>query len=282
MNKVKFLINYSGYCLANVKHVIKGKKSKLIKFHALYALISHPNKGYILFDTGYTRRFYDATKSYPNKIYANETKVVITKDNEVKSQLESIGIHTEKIKHIIISHFHADHIGGLKDFKNANIYCSKKSYNQVKSINNFFAFSKGILKDLIPIDIEKRLRFIEDISIKKEDEIFQAKYDLFQDETIIIYNLPGHAAGQIGILLNTLKNKYFLIADACWNIKAITENKLPNKIVSLFFHSWQDYINSIKNIRKFKKLNPKVTIIPSHCSKTTDVLLSEKLDLNAL
>ena len=86
----------------NVKHVIKGEKSKLIKFNALYALISHPDKGYILFDTGYTRRFYDATKSYPNKIYANETKVTITKSNEVKSQLESIGIKAEEIKHIII------------------------------------------------------------------------------------------------------------------------------------------------------------------------------------
>ena len=282
MNNVKFFINYSGYCLANVKHVIKGEKSKLIKFNALYALISHPDKGYILFDTGYTRRFYDVTKSYPNKIYAKETKVTITKSNEVKSQLESIGIKAEEIKHIIISHFHADHIGGLKDFKNANIYCSKKSYNQVKSINNFFAFSKGILKDLIPIDIETRLKFIEDISIEKEDEIFQEKYDLFQDQTIMIYNLPGHAAGQIGILLNTLKNKYFLISDACWDIRAITNNKLPNKIVRLFFDSWQDYICSIENIKRFKKLNPEITLIPSHCSKTTDILISEKLDINVL
>ena len=116
MNKVKFFINYSGYCLANAKYVIKGQKSQLIKFHALYALILHPSKGYILFDSGYTTRFFDATNSYPNKIYANETKVVIEKKNEVKSQLESTGIMAEEIKHIIISHFHADHIGGIKGF----------------------------------------------------------------------------------------------------------------------------------------------------------------------
>ena len=282
MNKVKFLINYSGYCLADAKYVIKGQKSKLIKFHALYALILHPRKGYILFDTGYTTRFFDATNSYPNKIYANKTKVVIEKKNEVKSQLESIGILAKEIKHIIISHFHADHIGGLKDFVNAKIYCSKKSYKQVKSINNFFAFSKGILKDLIPKNIEKRLAFIEDIATQKEDEIFKKKYDLFNDNTIIAYDLPGHAKGQVGILLETLKNKYFLIADSCWNIQAIKEDKLPNKIVRLFFDSWKDYIISLKRIKKFKKLNPEVTLVPTHCSKTTDPLISKKLNIDAL
>ena len=282
MNKIKFFINYSGYCLANAKYVIKGGKNQLIKFHALYALILHPKKGYILFDTGYTRRFFDATNSYPNRIYANETKVVVEKKNEVKSQLESIGITAKEIKHIIISHFHADHIGGLKDFTNAKIYCSKKSYKQVKSISNFFAFSKGILKDLIPKDIENRLVFIEESGTQKEDAIFKIKYDLFKDNTILAYDLPGHAKGQIGILLQTLKNKYFLVADSCWDIRAVKEDRLPHQIVRLFFDSWKDYIKSLEKIKKFKKLNPEVTLVPTHCSKTTDLLISKKLNIDDL
>ena len=41
-------------------------------------------KGWILFDTGYTSRFYESTKSYPNRIYANATKVVVTDTDEIK------------------------------------------------------------------------------------------------------------------------------------------------------------------------------------------------------
>ena len=36
--------------------------------------------------------------------------------NEIKNQLKSLGLETSDIKHIIISHFHADHIGGIKRF----------------------------------------------------------------------------------------------------------------------------------------------------------------------
>ena len=96
----------------------------------------------------------------------------------------------------------------MKDFKQATIYCSKKSYQQVKKIPNLLAFTKGILKDLLPSDIEDRIVFVEDVSQKYSDGIFEEKYDLFKDNSIMVYNLPGHAAGQIGIELETNKSKY--------------------------------------------------------------------------
>ncbi len=282
MNEVKLYLNYAGYCIADARHAVKGEKKRLIKFKALYALILHPLYGYILFDTGYTNRFFDATKNYPNKIYALTTKVKLKKSEEVKAQLKSHGISSNEIKHIIISHFHADHIGGLKDFNNAKFYCTKKSFNQVKSISNFFAFSKGILKKLIPEDFEERVCFIEDVSKLKEDNIFNKAYDLFGDKSINIYNLPGHAAGQIGILIKTKIKNYFLLADACWDIRAITEEKTPNKIVKLFFDSWSDYISSLNKLRKFNKKFPQTIMIPTHCSKTTENLVSDKIDFNVL
>ena len=38
-------------------------KQENIKFHALFAIINHPKLGWILFDTGYTKRFYEETKN---------------------------------------------------------------------------------------------------------------------------------------------------------------------------------------------------------------------------
>ena len=282
MNKVKLHLNYAGYCLSNAKHVVKGDKSKLIKFHALFALILHPKKGYILFDTGYTQRFFDATKNYPNKIYALATKVNLDKSEEVKSQLESHGISTDDINHIIISHFHADHIGGLKDFKKAKFYCTKKSYNQVTSISDYFAFSKGILKQLIPSDFNDRVCFIENNSSLVNDKIFGLAYDLFNDGSIKVYNLPGHAAGQIGIQIQTIKKDYFLLADACWDKRAIFNDKYPSKIVKLFFDSWNDYMSSLHKIKQYNNQFPNTILVPTHCSKTTDDLVSNKITFDVL
>lgn len=280
--KIKLALNYSGYCFAKAKHVVRGDKDKHIKFYALFGLLKHPLRGWILFDTGYTTRFYEATKTYPHKIYADATPVVISEEREIKTQLKLIGLKASDIKHIIISHFHADHIGGLKDFDNATFYCSKSAYKQQKEISNFFAFSKGILKALIPDDIGERVSFFEEFAAKKEDDIFGVKYDLFHDGSILVYPLPGHAAGQIGIEIETQKSKYFLVADSCWDKRAFKAAKLPNSIVRFFFHSWKDYKDSIEKISKYHQKYPEAIIVPTHCSKTTQALVSEKMNINVL
>ena len=282
MKEIKLYLNYAGHCFASANHVVKGDEKKIIKFQALFGLLNHPEKGWILFDTGYTTRFYEATKKYPNKIYANATKVIISDSNEIKNQLKSIGLKTSDIKHIIISHFHADHIGGLKDFNHAIMYCTKKSYQQVKRVSNLFAFSKGILKELIPKDIEDRLVFIEACSTRNLDDIFGVSYDLFQDNSVIIYDLPGHAAGQIGVVVKTQKKMYFLVADSCWDKRAYKDGKLPSSIVRLFFDSWKDYKDSLEKVADYHNNNPEVIIVPTHCSSTTDSLVSSKIDMDAL
>jgi len=282
MKKCKLYLNHAGYCMSKANHAVKGDENINIKFHALFGLIKHPDLGWILFDTGYTERFFEATKSYPNKFYALITKVFINKEDEVKEQLKRNGILPEDIKHIIISHFHADHIGGIKDFKNAIIYCSKVAFQQVKGISNLLAFSKGILKDLLPEDIEKRLKFIENVCKLEPDEIFVTKYDLFSDKSIYAYQLPGHAAGQIGISLQTEKAKYFLIADACWDERAYKNLALPSSIVRFFFDSWSNYKKSILKIKIFHERNPDVTIVPTHCINSSSKLIQPQLSLDVL
>ena len=274
MNKVKLYLGYAGFCYAKESHAIKGGKNKLIKFHALFGLIQHPAKGWILYDTGYTERFYDATATFPNSIYAALTKVIVTAADEVKHQLKKHGLEPYDIKHIIITHFHADHISGLKDFKQAIIYCSKKAFEQVNNIHPLLGFTKGILKSLLPEDIKTRTRFIEDECEQIPDKILGVKYDLFNDQYIYITQLEGHAAGQIGVLITTEKNSYFLIADACWLSKSFEQMILPSPVVKLFFNSWKDYKISLQKVHDYHTANPKTIIVPTHCYKTTSTLVS--------
>ncbi len=282
MKEVKLYINNAGFCIAKERHAIKGGSNKSIKFGALFGLIQHPTMGWILFDTGYTDRFFEATKYFPNKIYALATKVEIKKEDEVKSQLSHFGLTCSDIKHLIVSHFHADHIGGLQDFENAIFYCSKKAFYQAKNCNKFLGFSKGILKSLIPADMESRIKFIDEISHPVQDDIFGIKYDLFNDQSIFVYDLPGHAAGQIGIELKTKKKKYFLIADACWLEQSYKELILPSSIVKLFFDSCYDFKVSLNKVHQFHLRNPEVIIIPTHCAKTTEAIIPKIFDIDVL
>lgn len=282
MQTVDLHLSVSGFCYAKENHSIRNGKKENIKFHALWGLIKHSSKGLILFDTGYTKRFYDETRSYPNRIYANLTKVEINEVDEVKTQLEKNGIDASEIKHVIISHFHADHVGGMNDFPNATFYCSKNALSQFLSIPKYLAFTKGILKNLVPKDIQQRVKFIEDFSKKKEHPIFNETYDLFSDESIELVSLPGHAAGQMGLLVGTSKNNYFLVADAVWHKEAYIEDRLPNPIVRLFFHSWKDYKESISKLKKYNQANPNTKIIPTHCWSSYEYLIRTNITWDVL
>ena len=54
------------------------------------------------------------------------------------------------------------------------------------------------------------------------------------------------------------------------------------RLFNYFFDSWDDYVNSIKRIKKIKMNFPDLVLVPTHCSKTTDNLVSDKIDFHAL
>lgn len=282
MKEVKLHLNYAGHCFAKENDSIRGGRKQKIKFHALWGLIQHPEKGWILYDTGYTERFFKVTKRYPNKIYANITKVEISPKDAVHAQLKENGIDPSDIKHLIITHFHADHVAGLLDFPSATFYTSRAALTQALKIPRGIAFSKGILKGLHPEDLEKRTQIIEDISVAVQHPIFGTNYDLFGNDSIQMVSLPGHAAGQMGVLMETEKRPYLLAADSVWLKRSYEELVLPNPIVRLFFHSWSDYKSSLKKVHDFHKENPEAMIVPTHCAASTDPLVAREITFNEL
>jgi glyoxylase-like metal-dependent hydrolase (beta-lactamase superfamily II) len=281
MRTVKLHLGYAGFCWAKAHHALQGGKNMDIKFPALWALIDHPDEGLLLFDTGYTQRFYTATQSFPNKIYALATKVEVEKKDEIKNQLTAAGISPTAIKKIIISHFHADHVGGLLDFPDAVVYTSRKALEYTLSLNKRLAFTRGVLKALLPQDLASRTRYIEDQKIVG-DPIFGSAFDIFNDNSILAYELPGHARGQIGIRLQTRKQRFFLIADACWLKPSYAEGVLPHPIVRLFFDSWAAFKDSLGKVHEFHLSHPGENIVPSHCQASTGSLISNTINFDKL
>lgn len=280
--KVKLHLNYAGHCFAKENHAIRGGRRKNIAFHALWGIIEHPVRGYILYDTGYTERFFEATKRFPNKIYAKITKVFFEPGQSAASQLRSQGIEPEDIRHLLITHFHGDHVCGLLDFPNATFYATTSALNQALEVPKHLAFSKGILKGLLPETIKERTVLIDQKCTAVNDPILGTCYDIFGDSSIKAAMLPGHARGQFGILLNTEKSNYFLIADACWLKKSYTDNVFPHPIVRLFFDSWSDFKKSLSKVHQYHKAHPETVIVPTHCAESTDPLVREKIDWHAL
>jgi len=268
MNHASIKVFTTGYCMALERVAINNGKWKNIKFHATCILIEHPTKGLILFDTGYTPRFSEATQKWPSRLYELSTPVVTKWEWSVKAQLKKSGIAPSDISTIIISHFHADHIAGLKDFENATFWCTKTAYEEVSTLKGFAAVRRGLLPSLLPDDFKSNVRFFEEELVKRDRSDFNYHFTFSDDDILKIIPLPGHARGQIGLLLNEGKeNPYLLAADAYWLIESVQHNILPAKIINTFIDNWEDYKSSLQNIRTYLQQHPETISLSCHCNQ---------------
>lgn len=269
----------AGYCTHLESITIRGGKWRSQQYPALCTLIQHPEYGNILYDTGYSSRFFTETKRWPYSLYNIITPVKISEEHTLIHQLQKDGIKPEDISYIIISHFHADHVAGLKDFPNAKMIFSRDGYNAVKGRTGFSALRKAYLSGLLPNDFVEKAIFIEDrntIILDKAMAPFDKGTDIFGDGSVIAIDLSGHAIGQIGILFNSNEQQVFLVADSCWSSKAYREYKLPSSITYLIHDNKSTYQHTLKKLYDLYSNNKDVKIVPSHCQEIWHEILEKK------
>ncbi len=231
-----------------------------LRFHAVAFLLQHPEAGPVLVDTGYSTRFFAETRFFPNRLYGAITPVTLTDPEGIAGQIRRLGVSPEEVHHLIITHFHADHIGGLRDFPNARVYCSQRAWTSVRKLSGFAAVRHAFLPGMLPLDLENRLRFVEEGS------------DLFDDGAIRVLELPGHAPGQIGIrFADTTGRSILLAADACWTSTAFRENRMPHPVTRVL-NEWKTYRTTLRRLHHFHRDEPDILILPTHCPETARFL----------
>ena len=270
--KWDFYLEHTGFCTSYKSEALRGAKRESIRFYATFGIFNHPLHGLVLFDVGYHPNFFIETKKWPFNLYARITPVYHNNYETASNRLKSRGFDPMDVKHIVISHFHADHIAGLKDFSNAIFHCSEEAWQGVKGATGFKALRQGFIPNLLPEDFESRLnlvRFSEGESTIT-DSILGPQFDLFGDRSFLLCLLPGHAVGQIGARVKMKYSEVFMIADAAWLKENFENLHLPSPIVKLFFSSWSDFKASLKRVHDFNIANPEVPIIPCHCRTTME------------
>lgn len=269
---MQFKFIKAGYC-SNIERItLKGGSMKKVKFPAM-SLFIKSDKFNILFDTGYSSSFEEETKKLPYSIYAKTTPHVVLENEFVKNNVN------ESIDYIFISHFHADHIAGLRDFKNSKFICSRIEYEFLKDKKGISALVKGFIPKLLPDDFENRVVFIEDkklIDNPIKNSVFTKVYDLFGDRKLLAVKLDGHSIGQYGLIIND-KKKMFLIADATCSTKAYKERIYPSSIMGLIHHNFKEYKKTIDKLNKFyKEVEEDVLIIPTHDMELLEQIIASE------
>lgn len=264
--QVKFRLYYSAHVDAHAAMVLRGAKGNAT-FRCFAALVEHPTFGLTLFDTGYAPRLNKLmrqTKGVPYRLLAG---VEVADEHSIATQMRMNGLDPLDVQRVILSHFHADHIAGLRDFPAADILAHQDAIRDIRRLKGVQAIRRAFFNELLPEDFDTRVSSItrfEDPGLGP----FPFAHDLFGDGSVRLVPLPGHAAGHLGMLLNGPEDKKrFFVADACWLSDGFRQNRSSPAITRVLVDSKRDERSTIHSLHTLHTKYPDVEILPTHCAE---------------
>ncbi len=269
MTRVGFRWLERGSCSHPELMTISGGSLCAAEFPALVGVITHPARGIFLFDTGYDPAFDEATQPFPERFYRWATPVKITADQEWRAWLNAHDIEESAIAGTVISHFHGDHVAGLRRLADKPIYCARAGLNELRKPGRFGRVRQGLLPALVPQHADAQARFFEDAKARPLSPAFAPfaeGRDILGDGSLMAVELPGHCAGHWGLAFTTQHGQPVLLAaDAVWSGRSIKENRPPPRLTTALLGNTRNYRATLNVLSAAAANNRELAILPSHC-----------------
>src|SRR5262245_14954405 len=97
----------------------------------IYAWAIEHEEGVILVDTGETARVHE--RGYHPRwhpFYRRASRFSVHPDEEIGTQLRDRGIGARDIRHVVITHLHTDHAGGLHHLTGARVWVARGEFDR--------------------------------------------------------------------------------------------------------------------------------------------------------
>ena len=215
----------------------------------MVCLLVEIDQGLVLVDTGLGLRDY-AQPTWFNQFFRIITIILFDPNEAAINQVKRLGYKPEDVKHIILTHMHFDHCGGLPDFPHAKVHVHRREYEA-------FTDNKILHWDefaYIPRNIAHQPEFILYDNANAKWYEFDAIRLPFEPEMYLI-PLHGHSRGHCGLVIKTENGWHFHVADAGVDIE---RNVVPDWVIAIMLGPhWP-------RLRRFAKEHSEVTLTASH------------------
>lgn len=196
-----------GHTHHNLRRLFRGAPSEVRQFPAGVFLYDS-GSARVLFDTGYLPGQWEA--GWRASAYRKLLPPVAGERDDIAAQLAADGVDPSTVTHVVLSHLHPDHIGGIRHFPNARFVLTAPQLITLASPT----LRSGIFAKLFPnwwSDAKQTIvNKFETTTVAGHD---LHTYDVLGDGRYLLVSLPGHAAGHVGALV---EGRVLLAGDAAW------------------------------------------------------------------
>jgi N-acyl homoserine lactone hydrolase len=186
-----------------------------IEIPYFFFLIQH-ERGNVIFDSG----AHPSLATNPRERLGDEAdnwEIVMTPQDGVVDRLATLGVAAEDITHVVQSHLHYDHAGGIEFFPHAPIY--------VQRTELAFAHDPPVYQAGLYVKADFDLPSIRWREVDGE-------HDVFGDGRILLVPTPGHCAGHQSMIVRLDSRVVILLADAAYLVEKMRERALPAAVLA--------------------------------------------------
>lgn len=210
-------------------------------------IIEHP-EGVFVIDTGENADvnnpgYFRSSGMFAQWFNTTQFKFEVEKNEEIGPQLNGLGIEIEKIKAVVLTHLHLDHIDGLKYFPATTVVVNKKEWEK----------PFGDLPKLYPDWLRPTL-----IDLSDKFDVFEHVHYLTQANDLLVLETPGHTPHHCSVLLRGDDCNIFFGADICYSQYQLIEEKYSASNASHMLA--RDTYDKVKRFARKQKL----VFLPSH------------------
>lgn len=173
--------------------------------------VEHP-AGVVLFDSGCHPRLINDPLGHLGPVAASEVELVLAAGDDAASKLRTAGISPDRVAHVVQSHLHFDHCGGLALFPDAEVHVQQAELDLIADP------PAQQLTIYAPRDYEHAPRWVA----------HDGDADLFGDGTLVMVPTPGHTAGHQSLLVRLGGRAIILAADAAYRPSQFEERTLSS------------------------------------------------------
>jgi N-acyl homoserine lactone hydrolase len=177
--------------------------------------LTQRGKEWLLWDTGVPQSALNDPKGWSTL----PKLIVYHLDKTLTDQLAAIGLKTDDITYVALSHTHGDHIGNVRLLPNSTVLMQRAEYEWISSPDG-------------PNDNVNQLKALarQLLGTPKNLKLLEGDTDVFGDGSVTLVSTPGHTPGSQSLLVH-LKNSGFIILSG--DVVHLEENFEKNTVPSL-------------------------------------------------